>query len=163
MYGLKGDTVGLTQAAATYLGADEVLDNATPPLVTTASSGLFTARNDDDWAWVSASVNGGTTKLADAVAKFEAWQDQAMVAEAMLAACWEKNGDGSSASHFTAVAGCDGGDIHDDSGTLYFNPIMQIATTAGTQSKWLADAATTRANFGDNSSNPADKSITAAM
>lgn len=88
MYGLKGDTVGLTQAAATYLGADEVLDSAVPPAVTTAASGLYTTLNSANWAWVSPSVNGGTTKLADAVAKFEAWQDQAMVAEAMLAACW---------------------------------------------------------------------------
>lgn len=111
MYGLKGSSVGLTQAAASYLGAAEVLNNGTsPPTVTTAASGLFATLDAANWAWVSPSVNGGTTKLADAVAKFEAWQDQAMVAEAMKVACWKMANAGANASDFTAITGCAGGD-----------------------------------------------------
>lgn len=161
MYGLKGDTNGLTQAAATYVGADEVLNNdVSPPTVTTAASGLYAPLNSANWAWVSPSVDGGTTKLADAVAKFEAWQDQAMVAEAMKAACWQLAGDGSSASHFTAVNGCGIGDTYDEAGTEFFNPILQNSGTDGTQAKWAADATTTRANFGDGTDHDDDKAIT---
>lgn len=166
MYGLKGDTVGLTQAAATYLGAQEVLDNTpTPPTVTTAASGLFATYNTANWAWVSPSVDGGTTKLADAIAKFEAWQDKAMVAEAMKAACWWLDGDGSDAAHFKAVTGCGPGDTYSNDGgtTKFFNPIMQNSATAGTQAKWDADATAERDNFGDGTSNSDDKAITDAL
>jgi hypothetical protein len=164
MYGLKGDSVGLTQAAAAYLGAQEVLNNGTsPPTVTTAASGLWAAYNTANWAWVSPSVDGGTTKLAEAIAKFEAWQDQAMVAEAMKAACWWLDGNGSDVSHFKPVDGCGPGDTYDESGTEFFNPIMQNSGTAGTQAKWDADATLTRANFGDGTSNVNDKAITVAL
>lgn len=73
MYGLKGSSTGLTQSATAYKGADEVLDANNNNSVTSAATGLFSALNSANWAWVSPSVNAGTTKLADAVAKFEAW------------------------------------------------------------------------------------------
>lgn len=165
MYGLKGDTVGLTQAAAAKLGAQEVLNNGTsPPTVTTAASGLWALYNDANWAWVSPSVDGGTTKLAEAIAKFEAWQDQAMVAEAMKAACWYLSDPAASdVSHFKTVDGCGPGDTYEEGGDDFFNPIMQNSGTAGTQAKWAADAVVTRANFGDGTSNVNDKAITVAL
>lgn len=86
-----------------------------------------------------------------------------MVAEAMQIACWKLTGDGSSASHFTAITGCGAGDTYTAATVKYFNPMMQNSATTGTQAKRAADAVVTRANFGDGTSNVADKAITATM
>lgn len=83
------------------------MDGSTPPAETTAATGLYAALDAANWARADPTVADSTSLKDDAVAKFEAWQNQYLVYETMFAACWGRGSDdGSDAGHYSQVTNC---------------------------------------------------------
>lgn len=156
MYGIRKTTTsgglttktGLLPSAKTALGDVRDVVTGTP----SAPTGLELALENADYTY---AATGSTSKLTQALDKFEAWQKIALTAEAMKVACWKDKASGQ--TNFasprdlvstTCAVGVDVGTAAalTPTVTLLFNPIMQAhgavqLDSAPNQNTWTAKGA----------------------